>query len=195
MKASIYFLLFFLPVFGLRSNQSVKEDRDKSLVYWDDRDLEWKDFKGKTPKNSEFVALTHSAIKLTFGGEGTMLTFYIETVFHPESSWKTKNISNYILKHEQGHFDITEYHSRLLRKEVSELKFRKQENIGKDVEKLFRKHHEEAEKMQEAYDEDTNHSIDKDKQAEWDLKIAELLEETKEQRGTLVSLDIGYLLE
>ncbi len=191
-KLSILFLaLISLSFFSL---QIIEEDRDKSLIYWDDRPLTWKDFKGKTPKNTEYVAMTHSAIDMLYGGENNNLRFIIETVFYPKSSWQKKKLVNdHILKHEQGHFDLTEYYSRLLRKDIAAIEFKKVSTIDAQVTKLFNKYSNQAEKMQDKYDKETNHSIDKEEQAKWNEKIAGFLEETKEYTETVIDLDISYL--
>lgn len=195
MRFQFLLIIGFIFSYGFSTVEQIDVERDSSLIYWDDRALTWDDFKGKAPKNTEFIALTHSAIRMVYGGEGTTLSFVVETVFYPKSSWKKKGATDHVLKHEQGHFDITEYYSRLLRKDLAALIFKKEENIGKDVEKLFRKHHKGAEDMQDEYDKDTNHSIDVEAQTEWDVKIQQLLDETKDYTTTSIELDVSYLFE
>ena len=129
----------------------------------------------KNPKNSPYVSLTHSSIQMVYGGENNSLRFIIQTVFYPKTSWKKKkSINDHILKHEQGHFDLTEYYARLLRKGVSELEFKKFSTIDAQINKLFKKYSKEADKIQDDYDEETNHSIDKEEQTRWNKKIAKI---------------------
>ena len=87
--------------------------------------------------------------------------------------------TDYILSHEQGHFDIAEIFARKLNKKMSEYRFDKK-TYQKDLNKIYHDILDEKEKMQNDYDKETNHSINKEKQAEWLKKIAKMLEEYKD---------------
>jgi len=187
-------ILFLLTVFvGLTFFSFVNEDRDKSSIYWDDRSLTWDDFKGHAPSSTPYVALTFSSIKLLFGGEENEIWFTIETIFDPKQSWKKKNVDEFILKHEQGHFDITEIHSRLLRKKLAETKFKKYETIGSEVEKIFNANYKACDKMQDQYDNETAHSKIKNEQVKWNNKINQFLDSLSAFSMTELKLDVGYL--
>ena len=86
--------------------------------------------------------------------------------------------TEYILSHEQGHFDIAEVHARLLNKKMAAYKFN-QSTYKTDLRKIYEEVISEKELMQNKYDEETNHSIEKDKQAEWLQKIRALLKDTE----------------
>jgi len=171
------------------------EERSKAYVYWDQRPLTWADFKGSAPGSSKYIALTYSAIKLDFGGEGKDIWFTIETIFYPKKSWKKKGVDDYVLKHEQGHFDITEFFSRTLRKTLSETKFKKYATIGDEVAKIFNENFEACDKMQDEYDKETDHSKVKDEQLRWDKKISEMLDSLSTHTETELKIDVAYLLE
>lgn len=180
-------ILFFLVSF-------VTDERDKNLIYWDQRVLTWEDFKGRAPSSSPYVALTNSAIQLDMGGEGTTVWFEIESIFYPKLSWKKKNVDDHVLKHEQGHYDITEIYSRILRQKVGELRFKKYDGISADVQKLFSSVTRDCKKMQDLYDKETDHSKIKDEQTRWDGKIQSMLDSLSAFKDTHLKVDVSYLL-
>jgi hypothetical protein len=171
------------------------QEREKGYLYWGDRQLTWEDFKGRGPGNTPYVALTHSAIKMNFGGEEKKVWFTIETIFDHKQSWKKKNVDDHVLKHEQGHFDITEIHSRLLRKELLSAKFKKYETISSEVQKIFNANFKACDKMQDLYDDETDHSKIKEEQYRWNTKITEMLDSLGEFTMTKFELDVSYLLD
>lgn len=61
---------------------------------------------------------------------------------------------------------------------MSEYRFNKR-TYQKDLDKIYEEVVREKEKMQNDYDKETNHSINKQKQAEWLQNIRQLLEEYK----------------
>jgi predicted secreted Zn-dependent protease len=161
------FSVFFLP------------SADENIIEWDhSRKLTWADFKGKPDPNSTNAALTNSTIKAEFGYNDKGLTHSIKCQFNKLLSWgKIKN--DYILNHEQGHFDITEAHARLLHKNLIEYVFNSK-TVGDDIGKIHKATMKEHVEMQKQYDLLTNHSLDSAEQKKWDKKIAALLEGLKE---------------
>jgi 23S rRNA maturation mini-RNase III len=59
---------------------------------------------------------------------------------------------------------------------MSEYKFDRR-NYQKSLDKIYQDVVDEKTKMQNQYDRETNHSINREEQARWLKKIAELLEE------------------
>ncbi|MBD3638661.1 MAG: DUF922 domain-containing protein, partial [Crocinitomicaceae bacterium] len=152
-----YFLLL-LSVITLVSFVQVGENflqNNDNYVHWGERDLKWSDFQGPVPDDSKFHALTHSAISLDFQSDGVILEFKIESVFDPSKSWKKEGVNSYILKHEQLHFDITEYHARLLRKEIKTTKYTSFNTIETQIRNMFNETYNEANQMQIDYDKET----------------------------------------
>lgn len=191
-----FYSLRLLVLFsGLFLISFVSEERDKNYVYWDTRDVTWDDFKGRAPSRTPYIAMTWSAIRFSFSGEGSVVNVSVETVFDPKQSWKKKDVTDYILNHEQGHFDLTEVHSRMLRKEIQESKFKKYESIGTDLQKMFQKNYDLCGKMQDQYDKETDHSKKKEPQGEWDTKINYMLDSLAGWSTPEFVLDVSYLLE
>lgn len=91
-------------------------------TYWTDGSLSWENFPGKTPSNRKGHAATiHSYMEPTWKVrvlDQTNSTFTFDeisakTVSHRDSSWVTdEGECEQALRHEQGHFDITEIFTR-----------------------------------------------------------------------------------
>lgn len=78
--------------------------------------------------------------------------------------------SDYVLKHEQGHFDITELFARKLNKAVGELV--KKKNVKQsEFSSVYKKLMKEKTELQNEYDTETDNSRNKVKQEEWLKKI------------------------
>jgi hypothetical protein len=166
---------------------------ESEYIYWGQK-LKWSDFRGSVPPDSKFDALTHSLIDLKFEGEGKYLTFNIETIFDPNQSWKKEGVNDYVLNHEQLHFDITEYQARLLRKKLKSHKYKDVNSIETEVRKMFNDAYQNATDMQVKYDHDTNHSLNKKKQSKWNKKVRKLLQQTRSYKNPKIKVNIGYLL-
>lgn len=164
----ITFLLLFSPFF------TVSEDA-MTIPWTEETKLSWENFTGKSDPGSPFVASTHSSIIFNYNvrSENGKLSLSTETdsYFYPELSWYNKGeVNAHILKHEQGHFDITELHARKLRKAFSEYKVT--ENFKKDLSAIFTTINNDRQKMQNLFDKETNHSRNAEKEAHWQKLIA-----------------------
>ena len=192
-----YTLLFvgLCLLFSFDEQPIFLQDNDDGYVHWNERKLKWSDFQGEIPPDSKFHALTHSAISLDFEGEGVVLKFDIQTIFDPNKSWKKEGVDSYILNHEQVHFDITEYHARLLRKKLKTNRYKSIETISDEVKELFNDAFDNANNMQLKYDEETNHSINRKKQKKWDKKLKKLLNSTSAYRNPKLKVNVSYLLD
>lgn len=167
--------------------------QEDALLDWRTKKLSWNDFQGDVPDDSEFAAITHSAISLDFEGEGVTLRFDIKAYFNQNKSWKKRNVNTYILNHEQLHFDITEYHARLLRRDLKNFRYQSFETVEQDVLDMFNAASDAANKMQLLYDDQTNHSLDKKKQKKWDKKMKKLLKQTSSYSNPIIKVNISYL--
>lgn len=153
--------------------------QEAGTIAWSDtRRLTWADFKGSPDLASGNAALTSAKITFRYGYSGPEnFIWTIECTFDKNRSWgKIKN--NLILSHEQGHFDITEIHARLLQKGMKEYKF-KEGNVAKEVQAIYQKVTDAQNVMQTTYDAETNFSRNPDEQKRWLEKIKKQLEELK----------------
>ena len=155
---------------------------DNEGIIWSHADkLTWQNFKAKPQAEIDAVALTVSGISFSYSltqkanKEYAYKTF-VEANFYPEKSWvKVKDSTNYILSHEQLHFDITELYARKLRKRISEFRFT--QNIRLELNTINDDINNELELIQDQYDVETNHSILPEMQNKWQNFIKnELLE-------------------
>lgn len=147
--------------------------------------LTWDDFKGKIDTNNKInAAITTSGISKLYKKKGDTVYLSIKTKFYKYDSWiKLKYKTTEILKHEQGHFDITEIFALRLRKLYLSYKFNKS-NPKNEIDLLFNKNKEEESKYQDLYDKETNHHKTKMKQLEWGKKIAKELKELEAYNNT-----------
>jgi hypothetical protein len=142
-----------------------------SLIDWNaDRRLTWSDFKASPDPSSPNAALTGTNIKFDFSYSSDKgFQYHISCQFDKNKSWGRVK-TDYILSHEQGHFDIAEIYARKLYKAFKEYN-PDVKNANKEVNKIYEKVMSELTQAQKQYDHETNFSINKEKQMEWLKKI------------------------
>jgi hypothetical protein len=149
------------------------DDNFKDWSY--EQRLVWDDFKGAPVRNSDAAALTATHLGFSYSFSKGQISYEIICRFDKKKSWGlVKN--DWILGHEQGHFDIAEIFARELNKEVSDYKFNKN-TFQKDLDEIYREVMADKEAYQLKYDEETNFSRHKKNQEEWLKRIAKDLEE------------------
>ena len=154
-------------------------------IYWTETGkLNWNNFKSKTnnQRGQNVVAYTNCGWIYSYvrsSNPKTPIKITIETVFNEEKSWKdVKRINDYVLLHEQKHFDVAEVFSRKLRKEVAE-KVRSGADFDKYFKGIYNRILKEYQDFQRAYDGETKNGIVEEKQSEYNRIIAEELENYK----------------
>lgn len=153
------------------------QDTEEELIRWSSNRLTWADYKGKPNPNSDAAASTTTYLMISYNIGNNNFSYRIESKFSKTRSWGLHKTA-YILRHEQGHFDIAEVFARKLHKKMSEYSFNKK-TYQKDLKKIYQNILDEKDELQNSYDRETNHSINKEKQEEWDRKIEKLLNEYK----------------
>ncbi len=158
----------------------------KKLIDWNKHyKLSKSDFKARASKFSgNSVANTYSGYGISITSVDGEISGSIFVRFNRSKSWiKSKEINgdniNYILSHEQLHFDICEIFGRKLYKEIVRLKKEnklKEKYINKKQSRLKKEYSD----YQDIYDSETNHSINKEEQLRWNKKVARELEELSE---------------
>ncbi|MCJ7935816.1 MAG: DUF922 domain-containing protein [Chryseobacterium sp.] len=156
----------------------------QKLIWKENQKLSWENFKSPVNRknNPDVAAYTHcgweySVVKST--NPKSPVTVEIKTIFNEDKSWKDiKKINDYILLHEQKHFDIAELFVRKMRKSVAE-----SIRTSADYDRLFKAIYNEIsngyKNFQTSYDRETNHGMNKEKQAAYNTAIAEELEHLK----------------
>lgn len=150
---------------------------DEESIPWNmSRRLSWDDFLCEPQKNSDAVASTSTSLGIAYQVEHGDLTYSITCNFSKLKSWGLLR-TDYILAHEQGHFDITEIFARKLFKALQEYQFNRK-TYRQDVNAIYKDIVQQKEDMQAAYDGLTDHSRNRKVQYEWLQKINQLLDET-----------------
>jgi hypothetical protein len=167
LRSSAYLVLSAMLFTTMSSNT------ESDIIYWNDgRVLTWEDFQGDPRYDYHNIsALTSSGIVHYRGCENGQIIYQVRAYFETKESWyKQEAHNNYILAHEQVHFDITELYARKLRKALDARKFACGEEA--EFEAFVDNFLQGWENKQSTYDIITRHSLDKDKQLEWAYKIA-----------------------
>jgi hypothetical protein len=158
------------------------QEKNEELIPWSaSRKLVWSDYKAKPDPNSDAAASTTTYLGIEYNMRNNSFGYKITCSFSKNRSWGLHQ-NDHILGHEQGHFDIAEIYARKLNKQMSQYKFNKN-SYQQDLTKIYQGILKEKEDFQNLYDAETNHSINKTKQAEWLTRISSLLEEYKSFAG------------
>ena len=84
---------------------------------------------------------------------------------------RTANKTPELLKHEQGHYDITVLTVRALARELEQLKAGSVTALGQQVNGARSKHQQRADLLEKKYDADTDHSRNQAAQKTWNDAI------------------------
>jgi hypothetical protein len=170
-----YLLIFFcLSIF--------QKDTQTAITWSEDYKLKWSDFKGQPDYNTKASAITAAGLSYRYslqkkGRDIVGFKSDISALFYPEYSWfKTDEISNHILAHEQVHFDITELHARYFRARAAQLTA--SNTIVEDLKFVHDSINKALEIMQRQYDQESQFSLDKEGQMFWSKHVALALKKT-----------------
>jgi Bacterial protein of unknown function (DUF922) len=171
-----FFLLTAIPVFCFA------QDKDEELIDWkSSRQLTWSDYKGKPDANSDAAAATTTYLGIEYKMDEKGFAWKIQCRFSLTKSWG-RSKTDFILKHEQGHFDIAEIFARKLNKKMSEYQFNKT-TYKTDLKTIYDGITKDKEAFQDLYDSETDHSRKKEVQIEWLKNIEKMLEDLKDHSG------------
>lgn len=171
-KKYLLFLILATPFI------SMAQDKNEELLTWKTKRLDWADYKGKPDPHSDAAATTATYLGIEYNMKNETITYKVTCYFSKNRSWGLTK-TDYILSHEQGHFDIAEIFARKLHQRMKEYKFRRS-TYKNDLENIYNEILEEKERTQNRYDQETNYSRNKEQQAKWLKKIEEMLEESED---------------
>jgi len=175
-------VFFCLPILLLLQAGSPRTG-EADFIDWDaDRKLTWTDFTGKPESGTDRAALSSIQIHIDFQFANNDLQWNIRCRFNKKKSWG-KTRTDYILAHEQAHFDITEIHARKLHERYLAYKKTNGKDHSKELQRIYQQTMTEENEMQTAYDRETNHSIRKEQQELWLKKVDSLIQATREFSG------------
>ena len=175
MKFILFFLLLTIQVYSQNLNRS-----KDTITYREYNKLQWQDFKASPPENTLFTASVSTGMSYKWSYSTSKgipdFDYEVQAKLYRNFSWSNyKTEKEQVLKHEQLHFDITELYVRKFRKALSEYIVGR--SIRNDIARIYNDLEAERNGMQLLYDAETNHSLIKDKQLEWELRIRRLLTE------------------
>lgn len=168
-------ILFLLPVMGFCQHCD-------SIPWSKHHDLKWRNFKALADKRSNADALSDISIFYKISTAERFAKFMVTCFFYPCRSWVKKASTSRLLEHEQTHFDIAEYHKRLLMKEIMNRRFTNT-NIFSSVAEFGKMITDLRKDMDEVYDLETSHSLNLEKQKEWTKKMSTLLKKLDDYEG------------
>lgn len=137
-------------------------------IYWHPQHrLTWNDFRGRPNRGGNTVALTSSGLGIVYRSQRSGPPIIdVQCVFYGDNSWvKDDGRTDYILQHEQLHFDITELFARELRRRINQLP--EKQRTWQNVQRLYTTVNRECDAMQIRYDGQTHHSTDENSQFAW----------------------------
>ena len=136
--------------------------------------LTWGDFMGTPKPYSDFVAQTVSVIEQSYTCNNGNFDFDIKAKFNRERSW-TKTYRNFeVLLHEQKHFDLTEIYARKMRQAYLSIDNPCKYSMD-ELGNIYDEYFEELKNVQDQYDAETDHGLNKQRQRAWNDMIAKRL--------------------
>jgi len=171
-KAPILFFLTIILGFSININaqNTIKWSKDRKLV--------WSDFKATPDEDIIGYALTSYKIDILpidikVDSKNNIKNYQSLTVianFYTNHSWVHKK-SDYLLTHEQLHFDIVGLYAQKIQIEFELLKKQKVANFD-TYSDIYDKLWSECRKIQKTFDKESNHGQLVDKNTEWINNIA-----------------------
>lgn len=143
------------------------------VIKWDaNRPLTWADFKARPHDGSGSVTYwgTRYTYKCDVFDCDYIITFDIANEFYTDASWVWWNQQNdYLLNHEQLHFDINELYTRKLAAAFHSAVYT--DNFKAEIEKIYNDTMAECAVMESKYDAETEHAGNTNMQYRWQLYI------------------------
>lgn len=127
-------IFFFIGFISLMSFSFVKDD---FILWQENKKLKIQDFKADNKdtikvNRQQFLGAI-SAIRIEYSSfqrnKNSVPDFSIKTYFDPNESWMLLK-NDYVLQHEQIHFDLTELYARKMRKSVESIRQKNVTNIS-----------------------------------------------------------------
>ncbi|SIT78826.1 DUF922 domain-containing protein [Pontibacter indicus] len=156
------------------ANRSVSNT--EQLAWSATRKLNWEDFRGIPESSNPHHALTAANLAVDARCKDNKFYYEVKCVFLPGESWSKNKKSEKLLAHEQLHFDLTEVHARLLRRQLQELGAscgNLKTNLNSTVGNAFKAWKAE----QDQFDKASRHGLDAEVQQDWDERISRRLKE------------------
>jgi hypothetical protein len=154
----------------------------KTITWEKDLKLEWSDFKAKP--NTELLAFAETKYtieilpnEVAVDSNNNVIDYQSLTVvaiFYCELSWVYQE-DDFLLAHEQLHFDIAALYAQKMRTKFEELK--KQKIADFDLyAQVYQDLWKECSILQKQYDKETNHGLLREENKKWTIEIRKQLD-------------------
>ncbi|WP_106792391.1 DUF922 domain-containing protein [Aquimarina sp. Aq78] len=170
--------IFILVLLIISSNLIAQEESNKNIVEWkSDRKLLWSDFIAEP--NTDIFAFALTSYKIEIFPTDVMVDennniqnykdLHLNALFYKNHSWVIKKTEK-LLQHEQLHFDIAELFARKMRQKFEELKVQNIADYDSYM-SVYTMLWKKCRKMQNDYDEKTNHGIKEAINSQWQINV------------------------
>jgi len=147
------------------------------LIHWSEHSrLTWHDFYDTSLVHSDRAALTSAGIRISYAQKtATEVAVTVYSGMDPTKSWVDRDKKcDYILKHEQYHFNITEYWCRRLKKDIAAAHLTTG-NLKDRMAAVRKQDFAQLMEMQNNYDRETKHSQIHSEQHRWEKYVDGLM--------------------
>jgi hypothetical protein len=165
--------LIFLP-------ETQADSPDNDTVYYSyKRKLNWGDFRGPAKFGSRWAAqvFTSFGMELHTKIQNRTLKIYLKvrTFTDKTISWvHPANKNDYVLAHEQLHFDIAKLIAEQFKSHLKTMPL-SVEDYSSEIQYQYIEFYKKLSKMQASYDGETEHGLKKDEQKRWSEQVAAAL--------------------
>ncbi len=157
------------------------DKNDEDTIYYHTRKITWDDFRGK-PTNSRYGAAIFA--NFAYGATFRVIDGYIVATVQTKTymvrgmSWVTSGAySDYALAHEQLHFDIAKLVTERFKKKIVGMKADLVIDLNSMIQYEYLESYREMNRLQNQYDDETNHSLNQPLQGIWERKVKQWLSE------------------
>lgn len=145
-------------------------------VHYFSRKVTWSDFRGRPPMATKYAAAIFPSIgigtKLTIRDRKLVAIIKPQVFMIPSQSWfRAGSNTASGLRHEQLHFDITKVVMDRLLEKLRNIDARTMDDLSSMIQYEYLQSFREMNKLQEQYDEESRHNLDKAGQARWEQKV------------------------
>ena len=158
----------------------LEKETNEAIIWTKDRPLKLTDFQAKVDSTTSKKAITGANIIIVpYAFKNGTYKYHVLAKFHKDISWiNTK--SEYILQHEQIHFDIAELYARKMRRDIAKVKKASGQVLQSDYRRIHKSLFHSYYYFQKQYDNQTHHSTDHEEQVRWNAIIAEELKKLEQ---------------
>lgn len=165
----VFGMFLFLYIPNSLYSQNTKSKSEAIIIWQQNTKLKWRDFE----LNDKFAKLDTCIAQSTFLLFGyyevldTSINLNVYNTFIKSKSWKSQCFNEKLLQHEQIHFNIFEYYTRLIRYYLSKL----DENKKMEIKVIYDLCLGMCENTQRLYDLETNYGENGKIQKKWGKEI------------------------